>query len=110
VKEVAMKRWSILVGVVILVSATVLWFRFHVPDVQPDPGQAGPPGWPSHALVEDLATVKGKTPAQTIRILGHPSKIEQRGDVVVWEYPWLASCKVTFRNGVVVDTFYTSGY
>jgi hypothetical protein len=28
----------------------------------------------------------------------------------IWSYPWLAACSVTFRDGVVVETYYTGGY
>jgi hypothetical protein len=80
--------------------------------LKPDTRQARPlDHWPTQADLDLLGSVMGRTPAETIRVLGHPSKIARRKDGrVVWSYPWLAACTVTFKQGVVVDTFYTAGY
>jgi hypothetical protein len=80
--------------------------------LQPDPRQARPlDHWPTQVDLARLQSVQGRTPAETIRILGHPSRVGRGVDrSAVWDYPWLAGCRVWFRNGVVVNTFYTAGW
>jgi hypothetical protein len=81
-------------------------------ELKPDPGQARPlDHWPTQADLDRLQSVKGRSPAATIRILGHPSAVGPGVDgSEVWDYPWLAACRVWFRNGVVIATFYTAGW
>src|SRR5438874_1736644 len=74
-------------------------------ELTPDTRQARPlDHWPTQADLDRLQSVQGRTPAATIRILGHPSGVRRGPDgSEVWDYPWLAACRVWFRNGLVVD-------
>jgi hypothetical protein len=67
--------------------------------------------FPGDEEIKRLVSVKGKTAAEVIETLGHPSRMEHPGDgIEVWVYPWPAYCAVGFRNGKVIGTFYTAGY
>jgi hypothetical protein len=79
---------------------------------KPDPRQARPlERWPNQEDLNRLRSVIGRSPAGTVHILGHPSRIELLADgAEVWHYPWSASCRVFFRRGVVVDIDYTAGF
>jgi hypothetical protein len=81
-------------------------------ELKPDPRLAQPlDHWPTQADIDRLLRVKGRTPSETIRILGHPSHVgRQENGLETWDYDWLAACRVWFRNGVVEDVFYTAGY
>ncbi len=70
-----------------------------------------PSSWPTAADLARLKSVEGKPRAVVLRVLGPPSKIERRprGEEV-WDYPWLAACRVWIRDGVCTGTFYTAGY
>src|SRR5262249_1833972 len=77
-------------------------------ELKPDTHQARPlDHWPTQADLDRLQRVKGRSPAATIRNLGHPSAVGRGADgSEVWDYPWPAACRVWFRNGVAVKTFY----
>ena len=80
--------------------------------VVPDTSKAKPLGrWPNDSDLERLARCEGKTPAEVIQILGHPSRIftSPKGRKT-WDYPWQAACRIWFENGTVVSTYYTAGY
>jgi hypothetical protein len=81
-------------------------------ELKPDPRQARPlDRWPTQADIERLESVKGRTPTETIRILGHPCAVEPTEDgSETWDYPWVAACRVWFKNGVIDDVLYTAGY
>lgn len=67
--------------------------------------------WPNAADLDRLQSVEGKSKATVLRVLAHPSRVERRrGGEEVWDYPWLAACRVWIRNGVCTGTFYTAGY
>jgi hypothetical protein len=67
--------------------------------------------WPNARDLDRLKSVEGKSRAQVIRVLGHPKQVERRPDgTEVWDYPWLAACRVWIKGGVCTGTFYTSGY
>ncbi len=67
--------------------------------------------WPTAADLARLERAKGRTRLGVVQILGPPSLIERKpGGLEIWNYPWCACCQVSFKNGVAVDTFYTSGY
>ena len=66
---------------------------------------------PTDADLARLESTKGKTKSQVIAILGHPKKISFNSEgAEMWDYPWVAACRVWFKNGVVADTYYTAGY
>jgi len=81
-------------------------------ELKPDPRQARQlDRWPTQADIDRLESVKGHTPTETIRILGHPSTVGRGEDgSEIWDYPWVAACRVWFKNSVVVDVYYTAGY
>src|SRR5262249_29058576 len=79
---------------------------------QPDTRKARELGrWANAQDVARLRSAEGKPRWMILLILGHPSRVERRanGDEV-WDYPWVAACRVWFKNGVCTDTFYTAGY
>jgi hypothetical protein len=81
-------------------------------NAQPDPRLARPlDRWPNEADLARLQSVKGKPKGTILRVLDHPNRVELRpnGDEV-WDYPWLASCRVWIRNGVCYATDYDAGF
>ena len=80
--------------------------------LEPDPSKARAlDRWPNDEDLARLKSVEGRTRADALRILGHPSAVERRADgTEVWTYPWLACCQVHFTGGVADWTFYTAGY
>jgi hypothetical protein len=67
--------------------------------------------WPNGVDLARFQSVEGKPKAVVLEILGHPSRVERRPDgEEVWDYPWLAACRVSIRKGVCFGTFYTAGY
>jgi hypothetical protein len=109
-----MKHWIGLFAVLLVMTAAALIVshgiqrRHH----EPQPTLARPlDHWPTQADLDRLESVKGKTRIETIKILGHPATVAIREDGSErWDYPWCAACSVWFRNGVVVETFYTGGW
>jgi hypothetical protein len=81
-------------------------------DARPDPRQSVPlDHWATEADIKRLESVKGRTAAETIRILGHPMSVDRHeGGKEIWDYDWCASCRVWLKNGVVEDVFYTAGW
>src|SRR5262249_15866977 len=67
--------------------------------------------WGNAQDLGKLQSGEGKPRWVVLLILGHPSRVERRakGDEV-WDYPWVAACRVWFKNGVCTGTFYTAGY
>lgn len=79
---------------------------------QPDIRKAQELGrWPNDEDLAKLQSARGKPRWLVLLILGHPSRVERRanGDEV-WDYPWVAACRVWFKHGVCTGTFYTAGY
>lgn len=79
---------------------------------QPDTRKARELGrWANAKDIAKLQSVEGRPLWMVLLILGHPSRVERRanGDEV-WNYPWVAACRVWFKNGVCTSTFYTAGY
>ena len=67
--------------------------------------------WPNEEDLSRLESTKGKTKRQVIAILGHPKEVSFNPEgVEIWDYPWLAACRIWFKKGVVSDTYYTAGY
>ncbi|MBI3866087.1 MAG: hypothetical protein HY290_29770 [Planctomycetia bacterium] len=97
--------------VVMAVIGVVVWTASPT-HTRPDPRLAESlDRWPNQADIDRLASVKGKSPTETIRILGHPRKVVPgENGTQIWDYPWSAACRVWFKNGVVDDTYYTAGY
>ena|SRR5579863_7427305 len=97
--------------VVMAVVGAVAWTASRT-RTRPDPRLSVPLGhWPNQADIDRLVSVKGRTPTETIRILGHPSKVDLTDDgAEFWDFPWMAACRVWFKNGVVDDVYYTAGY
>ena len=66
------------------------------------------------ANAQDLAklqSAEGKPRWMVLLILGHPSAVQRRPDgVEIWDYPWVAACRVWFQKGACTATFYTGGY
>jgi hypothetical protein len=81
-------------------------------DVEPDTSKAIPlDRWPNDADLARLKSAEGKSKAEVIRLLGHPRKVERRPDgTEVWDYPWVAGCRVWIKDGVCTGTYYTGGY
>jgi hypothetical protein len=81
-------------------------------EAEPDPSRAVPlDRWPNATDLAKLQSVEGKSKAVVLHVLGHPKCVERRPDgEEVWEYPWLASCRVWIRQGVCTCTDYTAGY
>jgi hypothetical protein len=81
-------------------------------EAEPEPSRARPlDRWPNAPDLARLQSVEGKSKAVIIHALGHPTRVEHRPDgEEVWEYPWLAACRVWIRQGVCTGTFYTAGY
>lgn len=79
---------------------------------QPDTKKAKSLGrWPNGQDIAKLQSAEGKPRWMVLLILGHPSSVERRANgVEVWDYPWIAACRVWFKNGVCTGTFYTPGY
>jgi hypothetical protein len=90
----------------------ILAFFLTLTRQQPDTTKSAPlERWPSQDIAR-LQTADGKPRWMVIRIIGHPSAIQRRRDgTEVWDYPWLAVCRVWFsREGVCTGTFYSAGY
>jgi hypothetical protein len=67
--------------------------------------------WANGQDIAKLQSAEGKPRWMVLLILGHPSSIERRANgIEVWDYPWVAACRVWFKNGVCTGTFYTAGY
>jgi hypothetical protein len=67
--------------------------------------------WANAQDIAKLQSVKGNPRWMVLLILGHPSRVERRANgVEVWDYPWVAACRVWLKNGVCTGTFYTAGY
>ncbi|HJZ59665.1 MAG TPA: hypothetical protein VKE74_32275 [Gemmataceae bacterium] len=67
--------------------------------------------WPSAQDLARLRLAEGKSRVAVHLLLGPPSSVERRADgEETWEYPWLASCSVWFKNGRCTNTFYDAGY
>jgi hypothetical protein len=81
-------------------------------EAEPDPSRSRRlDRWPNDANLARLQSVEGQSKAVILRVLGHPSRVERRPDgEEVWDYPWLAACRVWIRRGVCTGTFYTAGY
>ena len=77
---------------------------------RPDDSVENQPKFPTEDDLARLESVEGKSAAEVVSILGEPERIETRGTQRRWIYPWLASCYVTLEDGIVVNTFYSSGY
>jgi hypothetical protein len=81
-------------------------------EAEPDPTQSRElQRWPNANDLRRLQSVEGQSKAVILQILGHPCRVERRPDgEEVWDYPWLAACRVWIRQGVCTGTFYTSGW
>ena len=79
---------------------------------QPDTKKANSLGrWANGQDIAKLQLAEGKPRWLVLLVLGHPSSVERRANgVEVWDYPWIAACRVWFTNGVCTGTFYTAGY
>jgi len=81
------------------------------PNDQPDPRRARPALCPTENHLNRLRSCEGMQKWKVIQTLGHPKALRQYKDgSEIWEYPWMACCSVSFKNGVCVSTFYTGGY
>jgi len=83
-----------------------------VVEIVPDPSRARPlDHWPNDEDLKRLKSVEGKPKVVILLVLGHPSAVTYRADgEEVWDYPWLAACRVWIRKGICTGTFYTAGY
>lgn len=80
-------------------------------DEEPDPRRAGVGRCPDEKDLAHLKACEGKPKCQVIKLLGHPSAVRHGQDGKdVWDYPWVACCAVTFKNGICVETYCTGGY
>jgi hypothetical protein len=81
-------------------------------EVEPDVCKARPlDRWPSDEDLAKLASVEGQPRRRVLEVLGHPCGVDRRPDgVEVWDYPWVAACRVWIKNGVCTGTFCTGGY
>jgi outer membrane protein assembly factor BamE (lipoprotein component of BamABCDE complex) len=79
---------------------------------EPDTSLAKPLGrWPNDEDLARLESTKGKTKAEVLAILGHPKKVSFNPEgVEMWDYPWLAVCRIWLKNGIVSNTYYDAGY
>jgi hypothetical protein len=67
--------------------------------------------WPDREDLQRLKSVEGKSKREVIRALGHPCKVSRQPDgTEIWDYPWLAACRVWIKDGKCSGTFYTAGY
>ena len=67
--------------------------------------------WPSADDLEKLERLKGKGPAEIIKSIGHPNRLEfDEVGVSRWHYDWPAACYISLKGDVVDDWFYTAGY
>src|SRR5262249_38426345 len=71
---------------------------------QPDVKRARPLGrWPDDRDLARLQSAEGKPRWLVLLVLGHPSAVHRKpGGGEAWDYPWLAACRVWFKNGVCV--------
>jgi hypothetical protein len=81
-------------------------------EAEPDPTLARKLGrWPDAGDLARLQSVEGRPKAVVLRTLGHPCRVERRPNgEEVWDYPWLASCRVWIHKGICTGTFYTAGW
>jgi hypothetical protein len=79
---------------------------------KPDVRKAKPlPRWANAKDLARLKSVEGKPAWRVIEVLGHPSKVQRKADgSEVWDYPWVASCRVWIEKGRVTATRYEAGY
>ena len=67
--------------------------------------------WPSADDLAKLERLKGKGPAEIIKSIGHPNRLElDEVGASKWHYDWPAACYISLEDGVVVEWFYTAGY
>jgi hypothetical protein len=85
--------------------------RVEPEDCTPDPRKVGSAITPDGKDLQRLDSLKGKSKAAVLRLLGHPARVEFWKDGrEVWVYPWPAHADVRFRSNKVESTFYSSGY
>jgi hypothetical protein len=93
-------------------SAPVLRSTGAMETSEPDPRRAKALGrWADDRDLARLKSVEGKPKRKVLEVLGHPSAVKKGPNgTEVWEYPWLAACRVSIRKGICTETFYTAGY
>jgi hypothetical protein len=79
---------------------------------EPDPSRARElDRWPNDADLAKLLFVEGKPKEVVLQVLGHPNRVNRLADgEESWDYPWQAACRIWFRKGKCIGTFYTAGY
>jgi hypothetical protein len=104
--------------IALLLQAGILTAVFALPaadraceQAKPDTRKAQALHWPDAADLARLRSVEGKPASKVLEVLGHPAAVSPAPDgTQVWDYPWLACCRVWLKDGVCVDTYYTAGY